>query len=121
MLHLGTECKTFSKARKDDGMAPPIRCPHTFNALPTCTAEERASVELGTKMAEASFDLAQRMSKAQAIWTLENPHSSMIWQMKEAQLMLKESTAYFVRFPMCAYGSMSKKATKILTNWATAR
>ena len=121
MLHLGTECKTFSKAHKDDEGPPPIRCPHTLNALPTCTAEERASVELGTRMAEASFDLAESMGKVKKTWTLENPHSSMIWQMKEAQLMLSESKAYFVSFPMCAYGSMSKKNTNILTNWATAK
>ena len=120
MLHLGTECKTFSKARKHDGMAPPIRCPHTLKALATCTADERARVEMGTKMAEVSFDLAERMGKAQAIWTLENPRSSLIWKMKKAQRMLSGSRAYFAEFPMCAYGSMSKKATKILTNWKTA-
>ena len=120
MLHLGTECKTFSKARKHDGMAPPIRCPYTLKALATCTAEERGRVEMGTKMAKVSFDLAGRMGKAHAIWTQENPHSSLIWKMDEAQRMLNNSRAYFVNFPMCAYGSMSKKAAKILTNWKTA-
>ena len=111
MLHLGTECKTFSKARKDDGMAPPIRCPHTLNALPTCTAEERARVELGTKMAEVSFDLAERMGKAQKTWTLENPHSSMIWQMKEAQLMLSKSRAYFVSVLTAACRRKTRKSS----------
>ena len=71
MLHLGTECKSFSKASKYDGRAPPIRCQYSLKPLSSCNAEQKASVEIGSRLAEISFDLAGRMCKAQAFWTLE--------------------------------------------------
>ena len=85
--HFGTECKTFSRARRHDGKAPPIRHPETLKPLPSCNKEQREKVLLGTRMAEMTFQLCTQLELKNAAWTVENPASSMIWNMEEVALL----------------------------------
>ena len=120
-LHCGTECKTFSSARKFDGRGPPpIRCPETLAALATCSKKQRADVELGTSMAQMSCNFAKEMTTVGQCWTIENPDTSLIWKLPEMRDLIAKG-AFFIEFPMCAWGSLSMKPTKVLSNWVAGK
>ena len=120
LLHWGTECKTFSAARRWDGGPPPIRHPETLEPLWRCTQAEREAVWMGTKMGALTFRLCWLCVEKGCYFTVENPDRSMSWNMTSCCEFLKARPAWLLPFPMCAFGSVSLKDTKLLTNWPAA-
>ena len=59
LVHMGTECKSFSMAPRDDGKGPRQTRDHTtLEPLERCTLKERDKVIMGTRMAVLSFEIA---------------------------------------------------------------
>ena len=113
LVHFGTPCTTFSRARRDDGGPPPIRSPEHLNEIPGILADDQVKVDMGTEFLDITISLAALASEFDAAWTIENPLSSMMWlmpQMIELQATLAAAT---VELHMCAYGALSMKPTLI--------
>ena len=49
-------------------------------------------------------------------WSVENPASSMLWELIPFKHLSMRDDVFTVDFPMCAYGTPYKKNTRILTN-----
>ena len=114
LVHFGTPCTTFSRARRDDGGPPPIRSPEYLNGIPGIPADDQARVDMGTEFLDITVRLAALASEFDAAWTIENPLSSMMWLMPQTIELQACLAAARVELHMCAYGALSMKPTMIL-------
>lgn len=102
MIHLGTPCTVWSRARHNvknwrrarDKEAKGVACA-IFTAVVV-----RLALSLGIK------------------FTLENPQSSRLWNFEPIAQIFTDKRVHFFTFHMCAYGTPHKKGTSILTNVA---
>ena len=100
-IHFGTPCTVFSIARKG------------LRNLEKARLKERISLELAFLTAKM-IELCQ----ARGIhWSIENPMSSMLWELPIIKRLMLRSDIYKVDFPMCAYGEPYKKMTHLVTSY----
>ena len=100
MIHLGTPCTVWSRARHNlknwqkarDKEAKGVACA-IFTAVVI-----RLALALGIK------------------FTLENPQSSRLWKFGPIAQIFSDRRVYFYTFHMCAFGAPHKKGTSVLTN-----
>ena len=99
-IHFGTPCTVFSIARK--GLKNLERARH----------RERIACELAfftVKLVEIGL--------ARGIYfSIENPTSSMLWELAPIKKLRLRNDTFEVEFRMCAYGAPYKKPTRLLTN-----
>ena len=50
------------------------------------------------------------------LWSIENPQSSMLWELLPIQFLSQRPDTYSICFPMCAFGAPYKKMIRILTS-----
>ena len=99
-IHLGTPCTVFSIARKGIRNHGKAR------------TKERIACELAfftLRLVEAAMAVGTR-------WSIENPSTSMLWELVPFKHLAMRDDVFTVEFPMCAYGTNYKKNTRILTN-----
>ena len=118
-VHFGTPCTSFSRARRHDGGPPPVRgadSPEDLYGLPGLHGYERDLVDTGNQLMLLTVELVQLCSQCGVDWSVENPASSLLWQMPEL-LALRQLPGFVeVEFNMCAYGGSSPKPTTIWTS-----
>ena len=114
LVHFGTPCTTFSRARRDDGGPPPIRSPEYLNGIPGIPVDDQSRVDMGTEFLDITISLAALATEFDAAWTIENPLSSMMWLMPQMIELQANLAAAKVEMHMCAYGALSMKPTLIL-------
>ena len=99
-IHFGCPCTAFSIART--GLRDLVKARH----------KERIACEL----AFFSIKLIEICLGLGIWWSVENPQSSMIWELPPMRRLMNRSDVFVIDFPMCAYGTAYKKPTRIITN-----
>ena len=112
LVHFGTPCTTFSRARKHgDGGPPPIRSEKFLNGIPGISDADLEKVQLGTKFLDISLFLGDMVAAHGGHWTIENPGSSMLWIMPQTVQHTDKHSAKVFKLDMCAFGSEHMKPT----------
>ena len=111
MVHFGTPCTTFSRARRNDGGPPPIRSETFLQGIPGIDPSDQSAVDLGTKFLDITLQLARLIQSAGGVWTIENPLSSMLWLMPQTILLLAVPGVARYEIDMCMFGGTSQKPT----------
>ena len=114
LIHFGTPCSSFSIARDDD----PLRSLHFPLGLPDLSPSQQAKVDLANRCVDVTIQLASAVWQPGGHWTIENPTSSLIWEVPTLRTLLDACSAFPVFLAMCCYGSVYGKPTTI---WATHR
>ena len=111
-LHGAPPCGTFSKARRTDehGSVAELRSPWR----PAGYGDPRA--EEANVLARRQAALAKVVFEAKGYFSIENPFSSYLWQLKEYVDLAKLPGVRLVRLDQCAFGCRFMKPTGILTN-----
>lgn len=100
MIHLGTPCTIWSRARHSIQDHYRARCKEL----------------LGIRFAVFSARLIQRQLSKGHFFSLENPWGSLLWRFEPITQFLRDSRCFFIVFDACQYGAPFKKSTAILTN-----
>ena len=110
LVHFGTPCTTFSRARKYGDNGPdPIRSKEFLFGIPGISAHDAEKVRFGTLFLDITIELAKLVAGHGGHWSIENPLSSMMWIMPQ---MIQLMTGQFRNeLDMCAYAGLSKKPT----------
>ena len=112
LVHFGTPCTTFSRARKHgDGGPPPIRSEQFLMGIPGISAKDKEKVQLGTRSLDITLLLCRAVAAHGGQWSLENPSSSMLWMMPQTIELIKIANAHLFSLDMCAFGSEHMKPT----------
>ena len=83
LVHFGTPCATFSRARKHgDGGPPPTRSDKHLTGIPGISSENAEKVRLGTLFLDISLELADLVF--QTGWSLVDRESSIIHALVDA-------------------------------------
>ena len=99
-IHFGTPCTVFSIARKG------------LRNMQVARYKEKIACELAFFTAK----LVELCCAVGTFWSIENPCSSMLWDLFPIRILFQRSDVFVIDFPMCAYGAPYKKMTRILTN-----
>ena len=117
LVHFGTPCTTFSRARKaGDGGPPPLRADDLLQGVPGLDAVDAEKVRLGTLFLDVTLELCRAISLAGGHWSIENPDSSMLWLMPQVIAFIQEFQPQRLLLHMCAYGSKHNKPTAFLVS-----
>ena len=100
MVHLGTPCTIWSKAR------------HNVKE----SARTRAREEGGLELALFSCEVIQACNRCHVHYALENPATSKLFNFEPLQRAIMMRKHYVVTFDMCSYGEPYKKDTKVVTS-----
>lgn len=100
MVHLGTPCTAWSRAR------------HGIKNLQKARSKEQHAI------ATALFTcrVIRECLKRGVAFSLENPSSSRLWQFQPLLDIIADKRVFFVHFDMCMFGEPHRKSTSILTN-----
>ena len=89
LVHFGTPCATFSRARKaGDGGPPPLRTDDQLQGVPGLDPDDAEKVRLGTLFLDITLELCRAIALAGGHWPIKNPESSMLWLMPQVQAFL---------------------------------
>ena len=100
MIHLGTPCTVWSRARHNLKNWKKARLSETRGVA--CALFTSVVIRL-------ALSLGIRFS-------LENPQSSRLWRFGPIETIFKDKRIHFFSFHLCQYGASYKKATSIMTN-----
>ena len=103
LVHFGTPCTTFSRARRNDGGPPPIRSDDHLNGIPGIRWKDKESVRLGTEFLNIALRLCRLIASAGGHWSIENPLHSMLWLMPQTAQFCLELQAVAIQMDLCAY------------------
>ena len=111
-FHAAPNCRTFSSARRKDQYA-------SARVLRTKERPEGFGDPITKEaniMAERSAALAEVMLKMGGWFSIENPESSLMWDMKAFKRLIKLPDVLVTSFDQCMWGSPHKKPTTVITN-----
>ena len=117
IVHFGTPCTSFSKARRlGDGGPGPIRSPDHLLGIPGIPAADLAKVKLGTKLLDITLQWTQLALQAGSQITIENPASSMIWLMPDmVKLILDPHWHVFIPYVLLCSTFCEARFISVLT------
>lgn len=114
-LWFGMPCTTFSRARKFDGLGPgPLRTLDFLSGLPYLNKRDKAKVLEGNELMHFMLRLLKLCISHHVPFIVENPQTSMLWDMPEMQSFSAAHSPSFVSLDYCAYGEPWKKPTKLM-------
>ena len=76
----------------------------------------RIKEKISCELAFFTARLVELCIERDILWSIENPHTSMLWELLPIQFISQRPDTYTICFPMCAFGTPYKKMTRILTN-----
>ena len=120
MVHFGTPCSSFSQARKLDGGPPPLRDRDHLYGLAGLAADDQKALRLGTQLMEVTAQLVTSAQQAGVKWSIENPETSLLWDMPPVQTLASFPTVQKFGLDMCRFGSPHMKPTTLLANYDLA-
>lgn len=113
----GMPCTSFSRARKWDGLGPgPIRSPDFLWGLPDLNGSDRRKVLTGNNLLLFTLRLLRLCERCHVPYALENPMSSMAWDIDKMQYFISSFSPQIVLLDYCQFGEIWKKPTKLLTH-----
>ena len=128
-IHLGPPCGTASRARnipikrklirKGAPNPQPLRSPSHPLGFPWLKGVNKLKVEAANRLYEFSAKIVQLCDKCNVLFTVENPHNSLMWETPFFKPLLKQF--YFHVVDACEYGSDHKKSTAFLSNFDAHR
>lgn len=115
---LGMPCTTFSRARKHDGVGPgPLRSDEFLWGLPGLSSSDQRKVREGNQLFSFTMRILRQCYSSQVPFVLENPLTSMAWQMTPFQKFLQQTGSHFCDLDFCMYGEAWKKPTRLVYNF----
>ena len=113
---IGMPCTSFSRARKWDGLGPgPLRTAEFLWGLPSLSHRDQKKVLTGNNLLLFTLRVLRVCESMHVAYALENPLTSMAWEIDHMQLFLKTFTPFFAVLDFCQYGENWKKPTQIVT------
>ena len=111
-IHVAIPCRSYTRARRSDvhGTVPTVRSEARPEGWGHPVAEE------GNRHLAAMEVVLLEAAKAGATVSVENPWDSYLWETEKMKRLAKRLNLESVYIDQCAYGGMSKKPTRILTN-----
>ncbi|CAK0814978.1 unnamed protein product [Prorocentrum cordatum] len=122
-VHVGLDCKTWSRARKNDGRGPsPLRDDANLHGLPLLAAADAEKVRIANRLLANVLRLLAAAVEAGVPFSLENPRSSRLWLVPKLLDMARDAHAEWASVDYCQYQVPWKKATTfLLFNWLPAQ
>ncbi|CAE7663973.1 unnamed protein product, partial [Symbiodinium microadriaticum] len=115
-LHLGTPCSSFSIARSRPGGPPPLRSQAEPLGLVKSSQAAQWQLTLANELLFRSLELFAAVVQAGGDATLENPRSSLMWQVPQVQQLKLKLHLYNVDLDQCQFGSIFRKPTRFLVS-----
>ncbi|CAK0821388.1 unnamed protein product, partial [Prorocentrum cordatum] len=103
-VHVGLDCKTRSRARKNDGRGPPpLRDDANLHGLPLLAAADAEKVMIANRLLANVLRLLAAAIEARIPFSLENPRSSRLWLVPELLDMARDAHAEWASVDYCQY------------------
>ncbi|CAK0801113.1 unnamed protein product, partial [Prorocentrum cordatum] len=103
-VHVGLDCKTWSRARKNDGRGPPpLRDDANVHGLPRLAAADAEKVRIANRLLANVLRLLAAAVEAGVPFSLENPRSSRLWLVPELLDRAREAHAEWASVDYCQY------------------
>ncbi|CAK0798705.1 unnamed protein product, partial [Prorocentrum cordatum] len=103
-VHVGLDCKTWSRARKNDGRGPPpLRDDANVYGLPRLAAADAEKVRIASRLLANVLRLLAAAVEAGVPFSLENPRSSRLWLVPELLDRAREAHAEWASVDYCQY------------------
>ena len=114
IIHFGTPCTSFSRARCSDGLGPgPLRSGSFPSGLPNLTDTDQDKVRIGNLCARATISLASCALRHGVAGSIENPCTSFIWSTEVFANFLRRRPVRTLNLDFCRFGCPWRKRTKI--------
>lgn len=114
---IGMPCTTFSRARKNDGLGPgPLRDSEHLWGLAHLSSRDQYKLEQGNQLFLFTMRLIRCCELYSVPYALENPRTSMVWEMPQLHDVPHTFGAKFVHFDFCQYGELWQKPTTVMYN-----
>ena len=110
-LHLGIDCKTFTRARRPGGGPPPLRSNAYPWGFPDLTGANEKKVALSNRLVQFSIKCCRLATKRGIPWTIENPRTSILWKVPQVSSLMKWARAEEGKFDYCQFGMRWRKST----------
>jgi len=115
---LGMPCTTFSRARKNDGLGPgPLRSSDFIWGLPCLSTKDQQKVSEGNALFFFTLRVLQTCIQYNVPFVLENPLSSMAWELPPLVELVHSANCLFCDLDYCQYGESWKKPTRLMYNF----
>ena len=111
-LHVAIPCRSFTRARRVDahGVVATVRSDERPEGWGHPVAEE------GNRHLEAIEVIVMEAARAGCSTSIENPWDSFLWETAKMKRLTRRLHLTPVYLEQCAYGGMSRKPTRILTD-----
>ena len=111
----GMPCTSFSRARKWDGLGPgPLRTTEQLWGLTDLSFSDNKKVQTGNLLLLWSVRLFRLCADRGIAVILENPKSSLAWQMPPIVRILQRHDVSLVHLDHCQFGELWKKPTFLM-------
>ena len=118
----GMPCTTFSRARKFDGLGPgPLRSSQYLWGMPYLNWKDQQKVHNGNSLLMFTIRLLRLCEQHCTPYVLENPDSSMAWEMDVLQQFCSEYSPSCITLDYCQFGEAWKKPTRLIYNYISLR
>ena len=110
-VHLGTPCKSWSRARDRHGGPPPLRSNDHIWGLPDRRPGDQIAINIGSILARFTVSVLFACRHMHIPGTMENPASSRIWLCPPVKRFLASSGTDFAITDFCQWGTPWLKPT----------
>ena len=118
LVWLGMPCTTFSRARRWDGLGPtPLRTSSDIWGLPFLRRADQRKLVEGNNLFFFTMRILQLCQSRRIPYILENPLTSMAWEMPPLVDFCQEFLPSVCDLDFCCYGEIWKKPTRLLFNF----
>ena len=115
LVWLGMPCTTFSRARRYDGVGPtPLRDSQHLWGLPHLKRHDRSKLSDGNRIFNFTMKVLHLCQQHDIPYILENPLTSMAWEMPPLQKFVSLHSPLFCDIDFCCYGEVWRKPTRLL-------
>lgn len=113
-VHLGLECKSFSRARDRRPGPPPLRSDSQPMGLPNLREADERKVKDGNFFLRFTCRVCRLCHRLQIPFTVENPGRSRLWICPPMLQVMRFRRVHSVDVDYCYFGTRWKKRTKFL-------
>ncbi len=115
LIWLGMPCTTFSRARRNDGRGPgPLRDSENVWGLPGLRQHDQHKLNEGNALFNFTLDIARLCYKLGIPIVIENPLTSMAWEVPSMQQFMCRKHVRTCDLDFCQYGERWKKPTRLV-------
>ena len=108
---LAPPCTTFSIARR-----PALRSMAQPWGKDNLSEKEQAQLHAANVLIRNTLTIIRVATACKVPWALENPRSSLLWQVPEMCSIARQSASSYTDLHMCGFGSRWRKATRLLSS-----